>query len=378
MSKVLSSGAPEDGHRVETAYDVVYNWNYGSEISELRRLYTKALDLQWMAVKDLPWDKELDRDAFSSSFTMGGIPVQELDFWKSLSTETQWEVSRRGAAFMLSNFLHGEQGALMVASQLVSAVPHTDGKFYAATQTLDEARHVEVFAAYIEKLDHVYAIAPSLRDLLDGTLSTSNWMMKCVGMQIVVEGLALYTFREMRNATREPLLAELLTYVGRDEARHTAYGVKYLGAVVPSLGAAQIAEIEDFAFEAARLLIDSRRGATFFQGMLARWQEAGVDPGDVLGAFDREKDKVEALIHDRGGRRGPITGFVVPTLRNIGLFSERIEGHFREMFAHMQGPDSTGNIMDDIKELPTDLEAWIEDGARFPIGRPPGRADAVS
>src|SRR5206468_9874688 len=101
--------------------------------------------------------------------------------------------------FRLSNFLHGEQGALMVAAQLVNAVPHTDAKFYAATQTMDEARHVEVFAKYIKKLDESRPIAPALKHILDATLQTDDWMKKLVGMQIVVEGLALYSFREMRN-----------------------------------------------------------------------------------------------------------------------------------------------------------------------------------
>ena len=137
---------------------------------------------------------------------------------------------------MLSNFLHGEQGALMVAAQLVNAVPHMDGKFYAATQTLDEARHVEVFAAYIRKLDEVYPIAPGLKQLLDNVLAADDWKKKAVGMQVVAEGLALYSFRDMRNQTEEPLLKKLLTYVSRDEARHTGYGVKYLSAVVPTLG----------------------------------------------------------------------------------------------------------------------------------------------
>src|SRR5207249_2562794 len=119
-----------------------------------------------------------------------------------LSEERVWEVTRKTAGFRLSNFLHGEQGALMVAAQLVNAVPHTDAKFYAATQTMDEARHVEVFAKYIGKLDEVRPIAPSLRRLLDATLQTGNWMHKLVGMQIVVEGLALYSFKEMRQLTQ--------------------------------------------------------------------------------------------------------------------------------------------------------------------------------
>ena len=170
MPQHLSARPSEASHPIQAALEAVYSWNYSSEVDALRSLYAKGLDRQWNAMRDLPWDQGIDRRAFASSFTMGGLPIQETDFWASLSPETQWNVSRKGAAFMLSNFLHGEQGALMVASQLVNAVPHMDGKFYAATQTLDEARHVEVFAAYIDKLDQIYPIAPSLQKLLDSTL----------------------------------------------------------------------------------------------------------------------------------------------------------------------------------------------------------------
>jgi hypothetical protein len=115
-----------------------------------------------------------------------GFPVEQTSYWRSLSTETVWELKKRMASFRLSNFLHGEQGALMVAAQLVNAVPHTDAKFYAATQTIDEARHVE--ARYIQKLDMVRPIAPNLKGLLASTLETGDWTKKLVGMQIVVEG----------------------------------------------------------------------------------------------------------------------------------------------------------------------------------------------
>jgi hypothetical protein len=247
----LSGPHPSRGEEVQAALTAVYNWNYEGEIEALRTLYANALERQWISLRDLDWSRELDREAFANTFSMGGFPIQQTGFWKGMDATTKWEMSRRSAAFMLSNFLHGEQGALMVAAQLVNAVPHMDGKFYAATQTLDEARHVEVFAGYIRKLDEVQPIAPALKKLLDGVLAAPSWLVKAVGMQVVTEGIALYSFRDMRNQTREPLLKELLTYVSRDEARHTGFGVKYLSAVVPTLGEKEIREVEDFAFEAA-------------------------------------------------------------------------------------------------------------------------------
>jgi rubrerythrin len=356
----LPEAHPQQIDGVRAAMEALYNWNYESEIDELRTLYANALERQWIAMRQLDWSREIDHEAFSTSFSMGGIPIQETEFWKGLPLERRWEVSRRTAAFMLSNFLHGEQGALMVAAQLVNAVPHMDGKFYAATQTLDEARHVEVFAAYIRKLDEVNPIAPGLKQLLDGVLSTENWMMKAVGMQVVTEGLALFVFRDMRNQTREPLLKELLTYVSRDEARHTGFGVKYLQAVTPSLSDRDKAEVEDFAFESARLLIDSRSGTSMRQTALGIWQEAGIDPGEALGALVKERERMRRALQRTGGRFGPVRGFVIPTLRAIGLFSERIEGHFQEMFNANFG--AMAPISEDPRDLPEDLEAWVEEG----------------
>jgi hypothetical protein len=362
--RTLSPRPPEDGGAVSAALQAVYNWNYGSEVEQLRTLYAKGLDLQWIAMRDLPWEQGIDQQAFAASFTLGGIPIQRTRFWQALPEDKRWDVARHGAAFMLSNFLHGEQGALMVASQLVNAVPHMDGKFYAATQTLDEARHVEVFSKYIEELDCVQPIAPSLKALLDDTLGVDDWLKKCVGMQIVVEGLALYVFKDMRETTQEPLLKQLLTYVARDEARHTGFGVQYMSAIVPALSEAERAELEDFAFEAARMLLDSRRGSTLNDGMMDALRKSGVEPEEVVKSVQQDREVLRAAIEARGGRLGPVSGFVIPTLRRIGLFSERISGHFREMFDAMQIRMLDGeNPLDKPVELPEDLEAWVNAGA---------------
>jgi hypothetical protein len=355
MAECLPNQHPAN-ETVKTSFDAVYNWHYEPEIDQLRTLYANALDRQWIAMRDLDWSQEIDKQAFADT-RVGMIPVQETSYWQTLPPETRWEISRRSAAFLLSNFLHGEQGAMMVAAQLVNAVPHMDGKFYAATQTLDEARHVEVFAAYIDKLDEVQDIAPSLKLLLDDVLATDDWKKKAVGMQVVTEGLALYSFRDMRNQTKEPLLKQLLTNVVRDEARHTGYGIKYLNAVVPTLSDTEKAEIEDYALEAARRLVDSRGGTSMRDSVFKIWRDAGVDPMEGFAEIMKEREKITAAIQAQGGRRGPIRGFVVPTLRSIGLFSPRIEGHFDEMFEANIGA-LAGKIADDPRDLPEDLEAW--------------------
>jgi hypothetical protein len=345
-----------------TAMQVVYQWNYDPDVEELRRLYHKATEAQWIANREIDWERSIDHQKFATTPLGTAIPIDQCSYWKSLSEELQWEVTRRTAAFRLSNFLHGEQGALMVAAQLVNAVPHTDAKFYAATQTMDEARHVEVFAKYIKKLDEVRPIATALKNILDATLQTDDWMKKLVGMQIVVEGLALYSFREMRNLTEEPLLKDLLTYVARDESRHHAYGVQYITRCVPCLNDAQRTELEDFALEAARGLIDRSNQQSFLTAILQIWTEVGIDGVALLTSVQHERETLTRHLQ-KGHRLGPVQGFVVPTLRRCGLLSERVARHFHSFLRQNLSGDLIGETVEEflcrIPDLPEDTAAWV-------------------
>ncbi|HLK10243.1 MAG TPA: ferritin-like domain-containing protein [Candidatus Binatia bacterium] len=344
-----------------TAMQVVYQWSYAPEVEELRRLYVKAAEAQWVAERDLAWDQPLDEDKLAATPLGLGLRIERTAYWRSLGEAVRRELTRRTAVFRLSNFLHGEQGALMVAAQLVNAVPHTDAKFYAATQTMDEARHVEVFARYIAKLGDVHPIAPPLKGILDATLATADWMQKLVGMQIVVEGLALYSFREMRNLTQEPLLREILGYVARDESRHHAYGVQYIERCVPCLGPGERAALEDFAVDAARALIDNTSGQGMFSAMVRIWAEAGIDPVEMLTRLRSEREALARTL-PRSGRLGPMQGFVIPTLRRLGLLSERAAGRFHEFLRANLGGQVAGEDLETflarLPELPPDTAAW--------------------
>ncbi len=347
---------------METAMKVIYQWNYDPEVEELRRLYVKAAEAQWVGERDIEWDRPIDQQKFSTTPLGTAIPIEQTSYWKSFSEETVWELTRRTAAFRLSNFLHGEQGALMVAAQLVNAVPHTDAKFYAATQTMDEARHVEVFARYIDKLDQIRPIAPPLKRILDATLETDSWMKKLVGMQIVVEGLALYSFREMRNLTQEPLLKDLLTYVARDESRHHAYGVQYIERCVPCLDDRARAELEDFALEAARTLVDNRNQQALLSTVLQIWTEVGIDAVELINCTRAEMPQLTAGMK-KGRRLGPVQGFVIPTLRRCGLLSERVARRYHEFLRENLSGSLIGEdveeFMSRIPDLPEDTAAWL-------------------
>lgn len=355
----LTTDTQEPGF--DTAMKVVYQWSYDPAVDELRRLYDKATEAQWVAARDIDWDRPIDPELFATTPLGSPMPFEKTSYWKSLGEEKAWEVTRRTAAFRLSNFLHGEQGALMVAAQLVNAVPHTDAKFYAATQTMDEARHVEVFARYIKKLDDVQPIANPLKEVLDGTLQTDDWLKKLVGMQIVVEGLALFSFRDMRALTREPLLRDLLGYVARDESRHHAYGVQYVDRCVPLLGEAEKTELEDFALEASRTLIDGRNREALFGAVLKVWAEAGIDPVELIACLQREMPELGAP--EKGRRHGPVQGFVIPTLKRCGLLSERVARHYHEFLRENLGSEVVGEDVEEflrhLPELPEDTAAWL-------------------
>jgi P-aminobenzoate N-oxygenase AurF len=354
----LTTPTQEPG--LDTAMKVVYQWSYDPAVEELRRLYLKATEAQWVAERDIDWSREIDRPKFAATPLGGPFPIEKTSYWRSLDEDRLWEVTRRSAAFRLSQFLHGEQGALMVAAQLVNAVPHTDAKFYAATQTMDEARHVQVFARYIEKLDEVQPISPALKGILDATLATDDWMKKLVGMQIVVEGLALFSFKEMRTLTQEPLLKELLTYVSRDESRHHAYGVQYIERCVPCLDDAERRELEDFALEAARTLVDNRRQTGLLATFMQIWNEAGIDAAALVESVRTEL--AEIMPKRKGARLGPVQGFVIPTLKRCGLLSERVATHFHEFLHANLAGDAVGRdveeFLDQLPELPADTAAW--------------------
>ena len=358
MNRMTATQEPD----LSTAMQVVYQWSYDSDIDRLRNLYLKGGELQWAGERDLPWDTQIDMAKFESTPISSTVPFERCSYWRSLPEETRWELARRGAAFRLSNFLHGEQGALMVAAQLVNAVPHMDAKFYAATQTMDEARHVEVFARYIEKLDCVRPIAGPLKDVLDSTLATGNWLHKLVGMQIVVEGLALFAFRRMRQMTEEPLLKELLTYVSQDEARHHAYGVTYIEQCVPTLGDADREELEDFALHASQVLVGSNNEQGLMAALLETISDLDIDVVELIECVRRERDDITAGM-PRIQQLGPVSGLVIPTLRRCGLLSERVAQRYHDFLAGQMDPkligDSLETFMASIPGLPEDTAAWV-------------------
>ena len=234
---VTNTDVDEVLHAVKDNADALFTWDYSLARPQLRKLYEKGKVGQWNATTDLPWDTEIDLEAVVSADQVAiaaGLDPNHYDGTVLQSwTDKEWlDFGIQNRKWTLSQFLHGEQGALLCTAKITETVPWYDAKLYAATQVVDEARHVEVFARYLdEKMGGGYQVNAHLRMLLDDIINDSRWDMTYLGMQVMVEGLALAAFGFMHQMTEEPLLKKLLRYVMSDEARHVAFGVLSLKEV---------------------------------------------------------------------------------------------------------------------------------------------------
>jgi hypothetical protein len=283
---VTNTDVDEAIHAVTDNADAIFTWDYEKgRRPALNRLYEKAKTSQWNGETDLPWSTEVDQEAVvmaNAAANMGGLGggidqsvIADSPF--ATWTEKEWvQVGVESQNWTLSQFMHGEQGALICTAKIVETVPWIDAKYYASTQVMDEARHVEVFARYLDdKLSGHYPINAHLKLLLDDIVNDGRWDMTYLGMQIMVEGLALAAFGFIHQLTTEPLLKQLLRYVMSDEARHVAFGVLSLKEYYAELTDAELAERQEFAFEAAVRMRDR-----FLQQEV--WERMGLDVKAVL------------------------------------------------------------------------------------------------
>ena len=240
--------------------------------------------------------------------------------------DKEWEeFGLQSIKWRLSQFMHGEQGALLCTAKIVETVPWIDAKYYAATQVVDEARHVEVFARYLdEKLEGNYPINAHLRMLLDDIINDSRWDMTYLGMQIMVEGLALAAFGMAHQTTQDPLLKQLLRYVMSDEARHVAFGVLSLKEYYAGLSDAELKERQEFAFEAALRMRDRLLNQEV-------WEKMGIDLAPLIPMIQQDPGRIlfQQLLFSK----------IVPNCKKLGLLDAGVpegkKGWLRERFEEM-------------------------------------------
>jgi len=276
---IANTDVHEAIHTVEDNADAIFTWDYEKGARPaLNKLYEKAKTSQWNGETDLDWSIDVDPEKVISE--MQGSNAAGPFQWivehpesplKNFGDKEWTELGVESLNWRLSQFMHGEQGALICTAKIVETVPWIDAKYYASTQVMDEARHVEVFAKYLQdKLTGYYPINAHLKMLLDDIVADSRWDMTYLGMQIMVEGLALAAFGFMYQLTDEPLLKKLLRYVMSDEARHVAFGVLSLKEYYAELSDVEMRERQEFAFEAAVRMRDR-----FLQQEV--WERMGVD-----------------------------------------------------------------------------------------------------
>ena len=337
---------------VEDNADAIFTWRYDKgERAALDKLYEKAKTSQWNGQTDLDWSIDVDPYAVLAPADPAEVaysadnpnsPLHKLN-------ENEWlEVGVESMNWSLSQFMHGEQGALLCTAKIVETVPWIDAKYYAATQVVDEARHVEVFAQYLDqKLGGIkYPVNTHLGALLDDILEDSRWDMTYLGMQIMVEGLALAAFGFMHQTTEEPLLKKLLRYVMSDEARHVAFGVLSLQEVYQELTVAELRDRQEFTFEAALRMRDR-----FMRQEV--WERMGVPVKDMVKFSLEMPDELRLF-------QKMLFSKIVPNCKKLGLLDAG-DGWLRDRFTDIGVIEfedwvDTGEEYADLDEVAKDRE----------------------
>jgi hypothetical protein len=245
------------------------------------------------------------------------IPIFNSDVWLKMTEQERRQVRHHLQASQISQFMHGEQGALIATAKIVQTVPDIDSKFYAATQVMDEARHVEAYSRLLhEKFELAYPITHGLKALLENGLTDRRWDMTYLTMQILIEGLALAAFQRIRDQSKNQLAAAVNAYVMQDEARHVAFGRLALRDYYPQLSQAERDEREEFVVDACWHMRDR-----FNQ--LEVWQRLGL-PVEQCLAIVNNSDSMKTF-------RGRIFSRIVPTVKDIGLWGPRVQKAFSDM-----------------------------------------------
>jgi len=301
---------------LKTTSDVAYDWDYSAKRAELRTLYEKSKDLMWNSRTDLDWSIDVDPEAEIVADTFN--PIFGTDVWRRLDKKTEIPKLRRHmTSYILSNFLHGEQGALLATSQIVASAPTTDAKLYASAQVFDEARHVEAYDRYLtQKVELIYPPSKHLKELLDTVLMDSRWDFKFLGMQILVEGVALGAFGLIHQTAQEPLIKRITHMIMQDEARHVAFGVMSLRGHYEGMAANELRDREDFIIESSRLLRDR---------FLAQevWETVGLPQAECEEAA---KNSVMMQMF-----RKLLFSKIVPNVKRLGLLTPRVRRGFEDL-----------------------------------------------
>jgi len=313
-----------------------FSWEYDDGRQRLLDLYQRGKDKQWDATKRIEWELPVD-PANIMETPDEFVPIYGSRQWEILNEKERETLGHHLGAWLFSQFLHGEQGAMTVAARIVESVPDMDSKFYAATQTMDEARHVELYSRFLrEKVGLYYPMNSDLAKLLADSLSDSRWDLPYLGMQVLIEGLALAAFGVHRDMAQNALVKQLLAYVMQDEARHVAFGRLALRDYYRELTAAERAEREEFVVEGCYLMRNRFRAQEV-------WEQMGFDVAECL-EFTEHSPVQQAF-------RTLLFSRIVPCVKDIGLWGPKVQQAYADL-----------GVLDAAN---TDLEVLMADDERI-------------
>ncbi len=305
---IPASGARQ---KVASSVDTIFDWEYALREEKLMSLYEKGKAAAWNA-SDLDWSIDVDLDRMSVQNNVRDFFNYVVKVPKTFSQEDALLFRRHSDAFTLSQFLHGEQGALVAAAKIVQTVPWAEAKFYAANQVADEARHVEAYHRYLtEKIGISYEIHPSLMSLLKDLIEDARWDITYLGMQIMVEGLALAAFGMMKmSMPGEPLIHDITTRIMADESRHVAFGVLSLEKLyTEEMSSQELREREDFVIEATHLMHDRLLQTPVFERL-----GYDVKVWDAWASQNAMQQGFRQLTFSK----------IVPNLKRLGMLTPRV------------------------------------------------------
>lgn len=318
-----------------------FSWDYDDGRERLLALYQKGKDKQWDGNKRIDWSLEVDpTDPLGTpdeALTLYGTP-----HWAKMTEKDRGELRKHYTSWQFSQFLHGEQGAMVCAARIVESVPDLDAKFYSATQTMDEARHAEIYGRFLhEKIGMLYPVNDNLQGLLGDTLRDSRWDMPYLGMQVLIEGLALAAFGMIRDTTTKPLPKQILAYVMQDEARHVAFGRMALRDYYKQLSDAELREREEFVIEGCYLMRDRLSGVEVLENFGIGKQEAKdlSEHSEFLQLFRK-------LLFSR----------IVPCVKDIGLWGPRLQKAYVDMGVLELGDSNLDLLMSQDEEIAEELD----------------------
>jgi hypothetical protein len=289
-----------------------------------------------------PYDQETQQILPDEFF-----PIFQTRLGDSLSPSERIRFANQSARWSLSSILHGEQGALALSASLCHILRDPGAQEYAANQTREEARHVTAFAAYIKaRWGTPLPVGPTLKDLLTDIVLAPEVYKKIVGMQMLVEGLAMGAFATLYQKSQDPLLVKLCQLVMTDEAFHHKFGKIWADRTIPKLSEEEHNIVEDWAASCFQTLLFNLMNP---EQMKPVYAEVGLDWQDAMAAIQeafgdehrREQMKQSANIFR----------VLIKTLLNAGIITDRTRS-FYGVYVDMNELKAEGDRMvgDDIAE----------------------------